>query len=142
MRHRRTTTLASGAAMRVHWPASSARQRNDCAGRRPVKRDNRASSLASKRAAALPTSRNVSANAILPARSGARSGARPGAQRRSSGARRTGHDARRARKLRLSLARHARGQRASSAGDGGRRGASVCSGVGRSMCDDISAVLI
>ncbi|KZV55436.1 jordan transposition protein [Dorcoceras hygrometricum] len=42
MRHHRTTTPASGAAMRVHWPASSAQQRNDCAGQRPVKRDNRA----------------------------------------------------------------------------------------------------
>ncbi|KZV46138.1 hypothetical protein F511_29100 [Dorcoceras hygrometricum] len=124
--------------MRVHWPASSARQRNDCAGRRPGKRDNRASSSASKRAAALPTSCNISASAILPARSGARSGAtrRVAALVQARDAPATMRDGR------ASSGRHSRGHRASSARDGGRRGAAACGGVGRSMCDDILAVLI
>ncbi|KZV34649.1 2-oxoglutarate dehydrogenase, mitochondrial-like [Dorcoceras hygrometricum] len=43
---------------------------------------------------------------------------------------------------RASSGRHSRDKRASSARDGARRGAAACGGVGRSMCDDISAVLI
>ncbi|KZV13774.1 hypothetical protein F511_45063 [Dorcoceras hygrometricum] len=59
-----------------------------------------------------------------------------------SGARCIAYDARRARKLRPPFTRQAHGQRASSARDGARRGAAACGGAGRSMCDDISVVLI
>ncbi|KZV22382.1 hypothetical protein F511_25895 [Dorcoceras hygrometricum] len=111
--HGRPPSLATGRPLAVHRRTHASHNHLAMGG------EQRRNDPASKRTAALDQPRN-----------GLRKAARPEAR---PGARRIGHDARQACKLRPSLARQAHGQRASSARDGARRGAAACGGVGRSI---------